>query len=1228
MKKYKHASIILILSLIISLLPATVFTAERQEVFVPFGECEKIEKDESLQLVPARTWKGGGIWSRNPIDLSKPLSLTFDFYMGEGRPVSGMEKHGDGADGISVSFTQTLPADDLQMGEGQSFYGDGAFGVEYDTWYNDYDPFNDHIAIIRDTVSNHLQKKDYTDQELDDCKWHSTKIVYDNGILEVWFDGMPVLKSVEGQIPKQSSAFLCIAAATGIGTNVHKIKNVTINENKIVLAEEVEESNNKEGMFSGHRYQLFDEPLTWRQARDKCNKMGGHLVTITSKLENDFIKKEVLKGDSLYYWLGGTDEEQEGKWKWVTGEEWSYTNWRNNQPDNANHEEHYLMMYQGKDSYNSGGLNGLWNDENMDCSMTVDLNRQGYICEWETENSFDGEFEYYTYRAHSVTNNSAMADAIEENKNTKTPANEIILALQENGVENALALLQSIEIVFDTVKDVSNLYDILIGGKELYEAVIFDTLRNCSSNGFHDFIKERISDGDKIISNVETAYKAQYNRRLSSEMRVSELSLEQQNFINDLVSDFYTTKLGKMNTVAKVFEFTNNYYEMEATIEDYLKTLSGNIALIQMGETQKIVMQKLYEVCPSGNSELKAALKECANMTNANMDEFLNMIGKNLIKETGEQAIHFFSDKYWSMMMDRIYLRHPAVAALISGYETGTFVSNAIYSTDEFKGKYFETLAINDVEMLMEDVYKWAYDQYQLETNQKNAATLLSALDLTFDFRDCDCVKSYELVKILDDAKASWLSKIWNPDQFESPLKYISMRQKKYMNTSELSKTGWVNTLDVDFPGSGLYEKYQYIFSESAQRMVDKKFVIACPVNIYIYNNKDEIVGKVVKNIPWVKEGEEFSIGVVNDEKTIYFCDGADYHMKYCGYDMGQMDISVTEYEKGETIKRNICFYDIPLEANKEYMQEVKSTTDDYTLITDNEKQLKPNTDSKISKKHKIDLHLGMITAVGDMMTMKGVCGEKVSIKALIPKGYTFVCWESGQGKVIFADPYNPVTTFVMPDQDISIDAKIRKNNNSIISGSGYSEVSYKVEVAQNIGGKITPKEESIKFGASQTFTITPDPGYEIADVLVDGKSIGAVSSYTFNNVTTDHTISATFKKVTPERPDNKAAIIKAAKNVKLKAATSAGTTKKGKAYIKIKWKKTGAVVTGYQVYRSFKKKEGYKKFFTTKKMSYINTKQLKKGKRHYYKIRAYTVIDGKKYYSKWSNLVSRTLKR
>ena len=72
----------------------------------------------------------------------------------------------------------------------------------------------------------------------------------------------------------------------------------------------------------------------------------------------------------------------------------------------------------------------------------------------------------------------------------------------------------------------------------------------------------------------------------------------------------------------------------------------------------------------------------------------------------------------------------------------------------------------------------------------------------------------------------------------------------------------------------------------------------------------------------------------------------------------------------------------------------------------------------------------------------------------------------------------------------------------------------YTITASAGEGGSITPAGAvSVKEGASQTFAIAAQEGYAIADVLVDSQSVGAVDSYTFENVTANHTIAALFTK-------------------------------------------------------------------------------------------------------------------
>ena len=83
-------------------------------------------------------------------------------------------------------------------------------------------------------------------------------------------------------------------------------------------------------------------------------------------------------------------------------------------------------------------------------------------------------------------------------------------------------------------------------------------------------------------------------------------------------------------------------------------------------------------------------------------------------------------------------------------------------------------------------------------------------------------------------------------------------------------------------------------------------------------------------------------------------------------------------------------------------------------------------------------------------------------------------------------------------------------------SGGGWYDSYYTIKATAGAGGSISPSGNvSVREGGDQTFTITPDKGYAVANVKIDGKSIGAVKSYTFENVSSPHTIEAIFVKGT-----------------------------------------------------------------------------------------------------------------
>jgi hypothetical protein len=77
-----------------------------------------------------------------------------------------------------------------------------------------------------------------------------------------------------------------------------------------------------------------------------------------------------------------------------------------------------------------------------------------------------------------------------------------------------------------------------------------------------------------------------------------------------------------------------------------------------------------------------------------------------------------------------------------------------------------------------------------------------------------------------------------------------------------------------------------------------------------------------------------------------------------------------------------------------------------------------------------------------------------------------------------------------------------------------FTKKTYTITATAGTGGSISPSGNvKVDYGADKTFTITPNTGYQVLDVKVNNVSKGAITTYTFTNVTANHTISATFKK-------------------------------------------------------------------------------------------------------------------
>ena len=120
--------------------------------------------------------------------------------------------------------------------------------------------------------------------------------------------------------------------------------------------------------FENHWYKFFPENVGWNEASNRCASLGGYLACVTSRDENRFVAG--LAGDSLSrkrLWLGATDQEREGRWKWISGERFGYANWSSRQPDNHRANQHFLNIWN---------MAAQWDD-------SARGERSHFVCEWD-----------------------------------------------------------------------------------------------------------------------------------------------------------------------------------------------------------------------------------------------------------------------------------------------------------------------------------------------------------------------------------------------------------------------------------------------------------------------------------------------------------------------------------------------------------------------------------------------------------------------------------------------------------------------------------------------------------------------------------------------------------------------------------------------------------------------------------------------------------------------------
>ena len=308
--------------------------------------------------------------------------------------------------------------------------------------------------------------------------------------------------------------------------------------------------------------------------------------------------------------------------------------------------------------------------------------------------------------------------------------------------------------------------------------------------------------------------------------------------------------------------------------------------------------------------------------------------------------------------------------------------------------------------------------------------------------------------------------------------------------TGTVTVTSW----DVDSTGKVTYT----LFNGAANDTV------TLPVTIVSTNYEDAVVNVVITLLP---RDDQAALRVTGGTTVVY---GQTLQLGTSGGSgSGAVTYTITDVDGQATIDADGKL--TPVKVGTVKAKATKAADANYNAITSAEVEITITKATPTGEPKYTEITTSGKTLADAALTLDG--------STLKPNTGTLE-WVDDKGNARSGDTKVEANTsykwrFTPADANYTtLTGSIGLYHKSSSGGGGWYYTYHTIKATAGANGSISPFGwTSVREGWDQTFTITPDKGYAVAKVLVDGKSVGAVTSYTFKNVTKDHTIEAVFMK-------------------------------------------------------------------------------------------------------------------
>jgi len=533
------------------------------------------------------------------------------------------------------------------------------------------------------------------------------------------------------------------------------------------------------------------------------------------------------------------------------------------------------------------------------------------------------------YKADHIIYNSELAKIIENTFNSDTPATTLRNAGERNGLSTSVDFWNAVKNAGKIVDNPANITDVVLEKKDMYEAILWDVFETSCNSDLIDAMQTSIDEsGKNAYDTIVKYFKTAYNIDVTQTDSFSRMTASQKEDFFNKMDERFSEKFPGLDNMARFSGFIGDMSDSVSDTYTICKAAASYYMLYTLNDSVKYVMKEMYREC-DGNTSLKNALLNCWAVMDSNEAELAANIAAMVTLTTGKNVLNACVEEMWDKIEDKVCVMHPAAAVFMISYKGSTFICDTLFNTTESAEKYSKLEATVDVKELTLKAYNEMKEYYKQHETEKNAKKYNSAIDIMFNVLDADCDISKAFVNTYEESTVGMISSLLGNTTAEERSEQIGNIQNSYSQQYEATLRDWVYELENDNPKQ--YEKYKHIITDSMGN-ITKKYEIACPVDVYIYDLSDNLIGSVVNNIPYVANNANITISAVNDEKHIYLDDGK-YTLKYVGNDAGKMNINITNFD-GTKIDRKVCFEDIPLSIGTTYTS--KSYTNDYTISSSN----------------------------------------------------------------------------------------------------------------------------------------------------------------------------------------------------------------------------------------------------------------------------------------------------